>query len=182
MGCWCRKRRCAAPQWKWTEGSLHGDTKLGWSLKSGRSRQRRYPLAEWHTISSSLDTELPLFIPWSPRSSIRGKEGWGGGRSAAMTETERRWENFALFGKMQTQMQTQMRKRSLDENGMHLCVCVFSANVSCTYELKQHVSQRMLRMRLRLQVWLHWSQHLFVQLQDVLDIWKQNLNKGEMQR
>lgn len=54
--------------------SLHGDTKRGWSLKTGCSQQKHYPLTEWHAISSSLDTEASLFIPLSHRSSIRGEE------------------------------------------------------------------------------------------------------------
>lgn len=63
-----------------------------------------------------------------------------------------------------------------------LWVRVSLVNASFTYKLKEHVSQSVLGMRLRLKVGLHGRQHLFVQLQDVLNIWKQNLDKGETQR
>lgn len=45
----------------------------------------------------------------------------------------------------------------------------------CTYKLEEDVSQRLVRVRLRLQAVLNGRQHFFVQVQDVLDIGKQNL-------
>lgn len=45
----------------------------------------------------------------------------------------------------------------------------------CTHKLEEDVSQRLLRVRFRLQAVLNGRQHLFVQVQDVLNIGKQNL-------
>lgn len=50
----------------------------------------------------------------------------------------------------------------------------------CTYKLEEHMPQRLLRVGFGLQTGLDGRQHLFVQVQDVLDIGKQNLRtKGD---
>lgn len=49
-------------------------------------------------------------------------------------------------------------------------LCYASLCVSCTYKLEEHMSQGMVKLGFRLQTGLHCRQHVFVQLQDVLNI------------
>lgn len=68
-----------------------------------------------------------------------------------------------VFARMRNFIHTHVRVRV---SVMYVCVCV-----SCgTYKLQEHVSQCVLRMGIGLQTGLHCRQHLFVQLQDVLNI------------
>lgn len=57
------------------------------------------------------------------------------------------------------------------------CVCVYIC--MCTYKLEEDVSERLLRVGFRLQAALDGGEHLFVQVQDVLNIGKQNLGDKE---
>lgn len=45
----------------------------------------------------------------------------------------------------------------------------------CTYELQEHVAQQVVRMRFGLQAGLHSREHFSMQLQDVLNVGKQDL-------
>lgn len=233
-------------------------------------QQKHCPLAEWHTISSSLDTDPSLLVLGGHMSSNRGEpRGSGGIVCVGVTE----WRGISIQcdgvakkkGDSSTNWQRKMEggesislqdaglwekggkgneggllcrmrewghpgdersvlcKKQGTEGIIHCRFCsVFPASVItgspwkefevffsvwkwnpcipqltnissgaaqvlfyvllcvlCTYKLEEHVAQGMVRMGFRLQAALHGRQHLFVQLQDVLNVWKQDLCEQE---
>ena len=68
--------RCSVPQWKWIEERLserHKPSERHKELAIECYQQKHCPLAEWHTISSSPDTDPSLFVPRGQTSSNRGE-------------------------------------------------------------------------------------------------------------